>query len=30
MNNLGLLMKINILEMSGTMTRVEYLKHIEG
>lgn len=24
------LMKINILEMSGTMTRVEYLKHIEG
>ena len=24
------LLKINILEMSGTMTRVEYLKHIEG
>ena len=24
------LMKINMLEMSGTMTRVEYLKHIEG
>ena len=24
------LMKINLLEMSGSMTRIDYLKHIEG